>query len=154
MAFFGDAPMQLLMAFQENYPALLPERILQAPGREMWVAALFNDSAAFTLHAADLDARVSFTYRSAKLMQTVHQRPLPRWARYPAGVLLLLREKGMELTGLEAVVAGAEPPGPRYEHAVGIVIAALWHQVHDRPYTPESLLELVERTRREFIEIG
>ncbi len=152
MAFFGDSPMQLLVAFQENYPTLMPERVVKAPGREMWIAALFNESAAFTLHAADLDSRVSFTYRSAKLMQTVHQRPLPRWARYPAGVLLLLREEGMELTGLAAVVVGTEPSGPRYEHAVGIVVAALWHEVHDRSYTPESLLELVERTRREFID--
>jgi galactokinase len=154
MAFFGDAPMQLLMAFQENYPASQPEWVVQAPGREMWIAALFNDSAAFTLYAADLESRVSFTYRSAKLMQTVHQRPLPRWARYPAGVLLSLREMGMERTGLEAVIAGTEPSGPRYEHAVGIVIAALWYQIHDRAATPESLLELVERTRREFIEIS
>jgi galactokinase len=148
----GDPPMRLLMAFQQTFPALTPDWILQAPGRDMWIAAVLTDQPAFTVSAADLDARATFSFRSAKTYTTVLNRPLPGWARYPAGVLLLMREYGIETTGLQAVMAGSEPPGPRYEHALGITLAALWHEMHGLSYTPARLLELVERVRREYVE--
>ena len=149
----GDPPMRLLMAFQQHFPALSPDWILQAPGRDMWIAAAFIDQPSFTIGSADLDARTTFNYRSAKTRTTVFNRPLPGWARYPAGVLLALRDEGMETTGLQAMLAGSEPPGPRYEHALGIAVAALWHEVHQQPTTPDELVDLVERVRREYVEI-
>jgi galactokinase len=145
--------MRLLMSFQQHFPALTPDWILQAPGRDMWVAATFIDNPTFSIAVADLDARATFSYRSAKTRTTALNRPLPGWARYPAGVLLALRDEGLEATGLQAALAGGEPRGPRYDHSLGIAIAALWCQVHQRPYTIEGLVELVERVRREYVEM-
>lgn len=150
----GDPPMRLLMAFQQEFPNLSADWILQAPGRDMWVAAAFVEQPSFTVASADLDARATFSYRSAKTRITVLNRPLPGWALYLAGTLLLLRDMGMEHTGLHAVLAGGEPAGPRYEHALGIAIAALWHELYQRPYTSKELVELVERVRREYVEGG
>lgn len=149
----GDPPMRLLMAFQEHFPDLTPDWIVRAPGREMWIAAAFNTQPSFTIANADLDVRATFSYRSAKTRTTVLNRPLPGWTRYPAGTLLLLRDLGMEKTGLHAVLTGGEPPGPRYDHAMGIAIAALWYAVYQRPCDADDLIELVEQVRREYVEV-
>ena len=148
----GDPPMRLLLSFQEHFPALSPDWILKAPGRDMWIAAAFVEQPSFTIASADLDASTTFSYRSAKTRMTVLNRPLPTWARYPAGVLLSLRDAGLETTGLQAALAGEEPSGPRYEHSLGITVAALWYQVHQLPCTSDDLVELVEQVRREYVE--
>lgn len=145
--------MRLLLAFQEHFPEFAPSWVLQALGRDMWVAASFIDSTAMTLVVPDYEAHTTFNYRSAKTRLTVLNRPLPNWARFPVGVLLALRAEGMERTGLQAVLAGAEPAGPRYEHAMGITIGALWYEVHGYPYTTSGLIEMVERVRRDFVDV-
>lgn len=148
-----NPPLRLLLAFEKTFPELSPQWILQSPGREMWVAARPGEPDRFTILAPDLEARVVFSLRSARTKTSILNRPLPRWGRYVAGVTLALRgTQYLEMEGLQAVVVGTEPPGPRYEHAVGMAIAALWHQIDDRPCTSDSLLELVERIRRDYVE--
>jgi galactokinase len=144
--------MRLLMTFQEEFPAADPQWVLQAPGRDMWIAANFGSDPTFTFHVPDLEAHTSFNYRSAKIRSTVLNRPLPTWARYVAGVLIVLRNMGMESVGLQAVLAGSEPAGPRYDYALGIAVAGLWHEAHQQPYTAASLIELVEQVRRTYVE--
>ncbi len=148
----NNPPVRLLAAFQDAFPTLSPDYIVQTPGRDMWVAATTEQTTLFTIYAPDVNGRVTFDWRSAKFRRTTLNRPLPRWARYPAGVIHMLCAAGMDLPGIHAVVAGDESPGPRYDHALGLTFAALWHELCGRPYTPEGLLDLVERVRREYIE--
>jgi hypothetical protein len=148
----GDPPMRLLLAFQQQFPDCSPEWVLQAPGRDMWVAACPASDAQFTLTVPDLDARTTFSFRSARTRTTVFNRPLPNWARYPAGALLHLRDTGLESMGLQATLAGSEPAGPRYDFAMGVTLAALWHEIHEHSYTPNSLIELLEQVRRDYVE--
>ena len=153
MTISGDPPMRLLLAFQQAFPGLTPEWIVQAAGRDMWAAAIADSHDKFTIALPDMEARAAFNFRSAKTRTTTLNRPLPHWARYPAGVLLALRNfEAEENSGLQVVIVGTEPPGPRYEHAVGMAIASLWHHIHQKPYTTEALLELVERVRRDYVE--
>jgi hypothetical protein len=35
---------------------------------------------------------------------------------------------------------------------MGMTMAALWHHLSGRPYTADSLLEIVERVRRDYVE--
>jgi galactokinase len=132
---------------------MMPEWIVQAPGREMWVAAMRDSYDKFTISVPDLEARATFNLRSAKTKMTNHNRPLPHWARYPAGVILALRDAEDESSGFQAIVIGEEPQGPRYQHAIGIAIAALWLHMRQQPYTTESLIELVERVRRDYVKV-
>lgn len=145
-----DPPLRLLMAFHNAFEGVSPTHILQAPGREMWVAA-HVDGEEFHLHAPDLDGRTVFTWRSAKNKRTNLNRPLPKWARFPAGVIVRLCAAGMDVSGVQVVVAGDEA-GMRYNYAVAIAIAALWHQIHEREYTTDSLIEIVEKVRRDYME--
>lgn len=149
----SNPPLRLLVAFQQAFPDCLPDWVIRAPGRDMWIAAVPARDSEFTLVAADLDGRVTFNLQSAKTRRTVTQRPLPRWARYPAGVTLLLAQAGVDVIGLKMVVMGDEPPGVRYDYALGIAFAALWHDLHQLPYTVDDLIDVVDRTRRDYVDV-
>lgn len=116
----------------------------------MWAAARYNGSAHYTVYSADTHRRTRFDYQSAKRKQTLHHRPLPRWARYIAGVCLKLDV--LEMPGLDVVICGDEPAGPRYDHALAILFAALWYEVNMCECTPEAVFEVAEQVRREYIE--
>ena len=145
-----DPPLRLLMAFHQTFDGASPEWILQAPGREMWVAATAA-TADYTIHAPDLEQRTTFSWRSARQKHTVLKRPLPKWARFPAGVIVPLTAKGMDAPGIKAVFVGEES-GPRYDYAAGVAFAALWHHITDAHYTSSSLIDVVEAARRDYVD--
>ncbi len=148
----SNPPLRLLVAFQQSFPDSLPDWVICAPGREMWIAAAAARDGEFTLVAADLEGRATFNLQSARVKRTVTQRPLPRWARYPAGVTLLLAQAGVDVIGLRMVVMGDEPSGVRYDYALGMAFAALWHDLHSLPYTVDTLIDIVDRTRRDYVD--
>ena len=141
----------LLAAFTEAFPDHVMQFLIRAPGREMWIAASYSDDEAVTVVAPE-EGRATFNLQSAKVKQTITRRPLPRWARYPAGVTLLLAQNGLDLIGLNLVVMGNEPPGPRFDYGSGMAFAALWHDLYQLDYTVDTLIDVVDRTRREYIE--
>lgn len=147
-----DPPVRLLAAFQETFPEQELVWLVRAPGRDTWIAAAHSDNDTFTVAFPDMDARATFSLQSARVRKTVLQRPLPRWARYPAGVTLTVDNEGLDVTGLNMVVMAGEPPGPQFDYGVGIAFAALWHEVLDAPYTMDRLIEIVDRARREYVE--
>src|SRR4030095_12713678 len=116
------------------------------------IAAARSDNDTFTISSPDLDARVTFRLQSARVRRTVLQRPLPRWARYPAGVTLTVDNEGLDVTGLNMVVMASEPPGPQYVYAVAMAFSALGHEILDQPYTIDRLIEIVDLARREYVE--
>lgn len=149
-----DPPIHLLAAFSDAFPEAAPTWLMRAPGREMWIAATHGNGEQFTLAAPDMAGKATFSLQSARLKKTVLQRPLPWWARYPAGVLLALDEFGLPVIGLSMVVMGSEPPGPRFDYGVGIAVATLWHEVHEQAFTIDKLIEIVDRARRDYVEAG
>jgi len=102
---------------------------------------------------ADADSKVTFSLQTARVGQTILKRPLPRWSRYPAGSLLLLDSIGAEIEALNILLLVDEPAGPRFDYALGTAVAALWHEVARRSYAPATLIEVVDRTRREYASV-
>lgn len=144
-----DPPLRLLARFEQVFPTSTPQLVIQAPDREMWAAASRNGTAQFRIYTAESSARTIFSYQSAKRKQTVYRQPLPRWARYIAGVCVLLNVP--EMPGIDVVACGDEPAGPRYEYALGILFAALWHEINAQACSPIYLQEVVERVRRDYV---
>jgi galactokinase len=130
--------------------------IFQAPERDMWIAAQYNSREQYACLALDLNesALTTFNLQSAKTRRTVTKRPLPRWARYPAGVIMTLSGMGLDVRGMNAVICGDEPPGPRYEYSLGILFAALCHELNDQPYLTTFLTEIVDAVHRDYVEGG
>lgn len=154
--FHSDPPLRLLVKFQELYPDTTPDLIFQAPEREMWIAARYNSRDQYACLALDLNqtALTTFNLQSAKIRRTVTQRPLPRWARYPAGVIMAMSDIGLDMRGLNAVICGDEPAGPRYEYSLGLLFAALCHELNDQPYHTDALTEIVDLVHREYVDGG
>lgn len=147
-----NPPLRLLAAYQGAYPNSMPEYIVQAPEREMWIAGNTTTTGYFTIHSADFKRNTQFTWRSAKHKQTHLGRPLPAWARYPAGVIVHLCAAGMDIQGIDAVVLGTEAKGPRYDFSMGLAFATLWHEITQQPYDVETLIQLVDNIRRTYVE--
>ncbi|MDX2161031.1 MAG: hypothetical protein SF162_06870 [bacterium] len=148
----ADLPLSLLTQFQQRYPDKEMELVLQAPGRDLWIMAAHAASGRIALDCVELKARTTFTLWSARHKRTVLHRPLPKWARYAAGVAVRMSESDLILPGLYAVVSGDEPPGPRYEHTLGVLFAAVIHTLHDQPFTHARLIDITDKARREYVE--
>lgn len=147
-----DPPVRLLAAFNQAFPDDRLTWLIKAPGRDVWIAAARASDAQFTIVEPESEIRATFNLQSAKLKLTATRRPLPRWARYPAGVTLRLAKDGLDVIGLKMVFVGDEPAGPRYDHALGMAFAALWHDLYELSYTVDTLIEIADRTRREYVE--
>ncbi len=117
----------------------------------MWIAAMPLDGHEYRVDAVDLDSSAKFSHRSAKTRQTVLKRPLPGWARYPAGVVSTLGDDGLSIPVFHALVLGDEPSGPRYDFGMGVVFAAFCYQLAEATYTPDALVDVVERVRRDYV---
>ncbi len=147
-----NPPLRLLMSVQRVFDAPQADWIVQAPGREMWLAAVVAQEADYALTSDDAGGKVRFNHRSAKTRQTLLKRPLPEWARYPAGVIAHLGDAGLAIPGFKAILLGDEPAGPRYSFGTGLVTAALCHELVEQPYTPEQLNDIVDAVRRTYVE--
>lgn len=146
-----NPPLRLLAATHDLLQTS-PEYLVAVPGREMWAAAIQQERHAYTLIVPDLDARTTFDNRSAKRKQTTRNRPLPRWARYPAGALLLLNAEQLTLPGVKVVIIGHEPLGPRYEYTLGMVFMALLFDHNEQDYDAQRLVRLMEQVQRDYLD--
>ena len=148
----SDPPVHLLAGFARFLPEKTPELVLQAPGRALWAAVIRRTDDYFSMSSVEFDSRAAFSYQSAKVRRTVMRRPLPSWVRYGAGMLMLLSNEGLDASGFDAVVAGSENDDARYEYAVGLAFAAVYHTLSSTPYTEDKLVDLAERVRREYVQ--
>ena len=145
-----NPPLRLLASFQQEVHKE-PQHIVQLHERKMWVAAEIAGGFSYTIIVPDLDVRATFDRRSARRKKTVRNRPLPSWAFYIGGAVGYLDRQGLELDGATIVIAGDEPAGPRFEHALGMAFTALWYQINEKPYTTDDLIRLMDTIRRDYI---
>ena len=148
----NNPPVRLLAAFQIAFDGDEPDVIVQAPGRDLWLAASTTAERTVQIFAPDLGRHTAFSFRSARARKTLLRRPLPAWARYVAGVIVGLYADGRDVPGLRLVALGDELPGPRYHHALGVAVAALLHTLWQQTVADNALVEIVERARRDYVE--
>lgn len=145
-----NPPIRLLAAFEQFFGSDAPDLVVAAPGRACWAAVRFNGTTHYQVVNGDKQVRVKFDQRSARHKQTLLGRPIPRWARYAAGVTVSIQVR--MLPGADVVIISDEPPGIRTEHSVGILMAALWHEVNGETLDEQVLFQIAEQARREYIE--
>jgi hypothetical protein len=141
-----DAPLRLIVNYQAAF-GTTPAYVLKAPGREFWIAAETTDTGVMDLRAPDLDGAAVFHRRSARDLHTVRGRPLPRWARLAARVLLALHTPGG--TGCRAVLVGEEPAGPRYDYALAMAFATFCLAMAEQPCDDAAVADVMEKVRRQ-----
>mgnify|MGYP006274141385 CR=1 FL=1 len=142
-------PIRLYTAYQDHFDHP-PQSIISVPEREIWIAAEVEGGHQITLIVPDVDNRTTFDRRSAKSKRTVRNRPLPIWARYAAGVVLILSDDQLTIPGFTGVVVGNEPTGPRYHYSLGMAVAALLYDHNQQTYDTPDLLALMERVQKHY----
>lgn len=147
-------PIHLLNAYQQFYTNVIPDWVLKAPDYEVWAAASRLDAPAFNLVNATLGVKTSFSWQTAKVKQTLLKRPLPRWARYPAGVVFHLCADGLDRSGVYMAVYSTESAPLRAEYGLGMAVATLWYTINGQSFTVDSVRDVVEQVRREYILEG
>lgn len=148
-----NPPLRLLAAFQ-TVQGRQAEWMLSVPDRELWIAADLVETPTVTIHAPDLEAETHFDRRSARQLRTTKGRPLPSWARLMAAATIAISEQGLSQPGVICVIVGDEPPGPRYEHTMGMALGLLWYALNEQEITAAQLLTLMERAQQWMIRQG
>jgi hypothetical protein len=147
-----NPPLRLLAAFQHEVKKE-PGHVYKIDGREMWVAAELLGGEAYTIVVPDRQWRIRFDRSSVKRKRSHSNRPLPQWAKYMAGSLGSLERAGLKIQGAHIVMSGDEPAGPRFEYALGMAFLALWHEVNEKLYTTQNLLDLMDEVQHDYIDV-
>ena len=63
--------------------------------RAVYIAAAPSDGSCSRLHALDLGKQADLRLEALEARQDADGRPLPGWARYPAGVAWVLGQEGL-----------------------------------------------------------
>jgi galactokinase len=91
--------------------------------RAVWLACSPLTAPHSTLAAVDLDERVSFSSETLPTKTALDGKPLPHWAKYPAGVMWALNEAGYETPVMNAVFTSDVPRGSGLSSSAAVEMA-------------------------------
>ena len=177
----SPAPLRSVLAiFSRLWPGDTPALAVRAPGRAnllgghvdmhgglvinvaldrgVWLVAAPASDGVSTFYAADLDARITLSHDLPSLAarKDAAGMPLPGWARYPAGVLWALCQRGLSVPALRAVFTGDLPVGAGLSSsaAVEVIFAVAWSALGGWALKPAELVELTLQAEREYLGLG
>ncbi len=109
-----------------------------------------------TLAALDLGVEAAFSLDELEGKTSLDGRPLPNWARYPAGVAWSLQEAGYRLTGVEVAYTSNVPIGAGLSSsaAVEVGFAVLWQALGDWQADRLTLARLCQRVENVYIGVA
>jgi galactokinase len=108
------------------------------------------------LHARDLDDEVTFDLRSAANKEDVDGKPLPAWARYPAGIAWTLQEHGFEVSGMQAEYTSNIPIGSGLSSsaAVEVGFAVAWQALGGWTADRMTLARLCQWSENKYVGVN
>ncbi|GAB1422260.1 hypothetical protein MASR2M15_24830 [Anaerolineales bacterium] len=138
-----DPPLRLLSEFSQLLNGQEPRYVAPVEGREMWVAGETRSDKRITVIVAEYKKEVTFTTRSVCDYQTYRQRPLPEWARPFGDATLALIEADIPMQeGFYLAIAGNEPPGPRFRHALMLAFGTFVFKLNGMPGHQDQLMRI------------
>jgi galactokinase len=135
-----------------NDGMVLPVALDQA----VTLAAVPTEDGVVTLQALDLGESASFHVDLVEAKVDLEGRPLPGWARYPAGVAWSLREAGLEVTGAQVAYTSGVPIGAGLSSsaAVEVAFAALWRATGGWSVDNLGLARLCQRAENQYVGVA
>ncbi len=155
-----------------------PAFIARAPGRvnllgehvdynDGWVLPAAIDRAAYvavgecpsplvSLTAADLDEGATFRVTEVDSQADVTGKPLKSWARYPAGVAWALKERGLAVSGMDAVLTSDVPRGAGLSSsaAVEVAFATAWQKLGGWSLPPMDVARTCQRAENQYVGVN
>ncbi len=124
--------------------------------RAVTIAAAPIAEGLVTLAALDLGARVSFRLDALEAKVDANGKPLPDWARYPAGVASILLKDGQRVSGMNAVFTSDVPIGAGLSSsaAVEVAFAVTWRALGGWQKDALSIAQLCQRAENQYVGVN
>ena len=105
------------------------------------------------LDAVDLKAEVTFSLNSLDKRVDIHNKPLPQWAYYPAGVAWALQQHGLVAHGMIGTYTSDIPIGAGLSSsaAVEVAFALAWQTLGGWVIDRMSLARICQQAEVEYI---
>ncbi len=121
--------------------------------RAVYIAAASSGDDCVSLRALDLNQTASF--RLANLADKVdcNGQALPGWAKYPAGVAYVLRQVGLQVSGIHALYTSDVPIGAGLSSsaAVEVGFGVVWKALEGWAMEPITLAQLCQRAENQYV---
>lgn len=169
--------MEILEEFEKIFQTV-PQWIVRAPGRvnllgehvdyndgpvlpialdlNVQMAAAPLKENILRLLAADLDDEVSIPLSDLEAKVTTSGKPIPDWARYPAGVGWSLMEAGYPLGGAQALFRSNIPIGAGLSSSAAVEVAfgVLWQALGGWEIDRMTLAKLCQRAENVYVGVS
>ena len=124
--------------------------------RAVYMVAAPTEDRIVSLQALDLGKTVSFRTDEVEAKLDQNGRPLPGWARYPAGVAWALQEAGLEVNGAQVSYSSTVPIGSGLSSsaAVEVAFAGLWRAMGGWPVDNLNLARLCQRAENHYVGVA
>lgn len=124
--------------------------------RTVRLAAAATSGSTISLNALDLGERVSFSLNSLDEKIDLDGRPLPEWARYPAGVAWSLQDSGLRVHGAKVAYTSNLPIGAGLgsSAAVEVAFAVLWQSLGGWDADRLTLARLCQRAENDYMGVS
>jgi galactokinase len=135
-----------------NQGVVLPVAI----DREVRLIATPSQDGRVNLRALDLRKGVVFNLSEVEKRIDIAGKPLPGWARYPAGVAWALQEAGLQLSGMQAAFSSNIPIGSGLSSsaAVEVAFACTWQILSGWEVDKLSLAKLCQRAENDYVGVS
>ena len=124
--------------------------------RAVWVACSPSAARHSTLRAVDLDESISFSSETIPTKTDVNGKPLPHWAKYPAGVMWALNESGYETPAINAVFTSDVPRGSGLSSsaAVELGFGSAWQAAGKFEASAMTRARLGQRAENQYVGVN
>jgi len=124
--------------------------------RAAYVAVGECPSPLVSLTAADLDEGATFRVTELDSQVDVTGKPLKSWARYPAGVAWALKERGLPVGGMDAVLTSDVPRGAGLSSsaAVEVAFATAWQKLGGWSLLPMDMARTCQRAENQYVGVN
>ena len=124
--------------------------------RAAFVAVGGRADALVNVQAPDISSETSFRLDQVDDKLDTAGQPLRRWAWYPAGVAWALRERGLDVRGLDAVLSSNVPRGSGLSSsaAVEVAFAAAWQRLGGWELAPMDLALTCQRAENHYVGVN
>lgn len=174
----AEAVERVVARFKKSFGGAPPAFVVRSPGRvnllgehvdynDGWVLPAAIDRAAFlavggctsvlaSVGAMDLDDSVTFRVTETAERKNVAGHPLPAWALYPAGVAHALRQEGLAVGGMDAVLTSGVPRGAGLSSsaAVELAFAVAWRELGGWNRSGMELALLCRRAENQYVGVN
>jgi galactokinase len=124
--------------------------------RSVSLAAKAVNTDTVTVVALDLEQKVSFSLVELDEKIDSSGKPLPGWARYPAGIAWSLQQAGLSLKGVEVAFTSDVPIGSGLSSsaAVEVAFAVMWQALGGWQRDPLEIARLCQKAENAYVGVA